>query len=68
MACKGICHRYKGRARYDRPNNKKCTICDTFVIWKGRLCPCCGQMLSYKPNSAKNRRRLRERLGIKEVT
>jgi len=68
MACKGICHRYKGRPRYDTPDNKKCSKCNIFVKWKGRHCPCCGLLLSYKPNKSKYRRMLRERLGIKEVS
>lgn len=70
MACKGICHRYKGIPRYDTdtPDNKKCSACNTFVKWKGSHCPCCGSMLSFKPNKSKYRKKLREKLGIKEVT
>lgn len=69
MACKGICHRFKGKPRYDNTkDNKKCSICDTFVKWKGSHCPCCNQMLSLRPNKSKYRKSLRERLGIKEVT
>lgn len=64
MGCKGICIRYKTKARFTEPHTKKCTKCHEFIKWEGKRCPCCGQMLSTIPNTSRYRSKLRERKGI----
>ena len=62
MVCKGICVRYKA----DRPKSgmryisgqKRCQQCETYIIWKGLRCPCCGYRLS-RPRSSKYKLALR---------
>jgi len=64
--CIGICTRYKSKPRFV-DGNKKCTKCGIFIKWDGLYCPCCKQLLSAIPNSARYRRALRERKGVKEI-
>jgi len=49
MTCKDICYRYKAtknlRSSYYAEGNKRCQICEIFLKWRGRNCPCCGSIL-----------------------
>ena len=31
---------------------KWCTLCEVFVKWEGRFCPCCGLQLRTKPKAS----------------
>jgi hypothetical protein len=49
MTCKGICERHRAKkplkgTRYGA-GQKRCSICDIFIQWDGRRCPCCNYML-----------------------
>jgi len=51
MVCKGTCVRHKAMkprnpviSRYST-GQKRCQICETFLIWDGLWCPCCGYRL-----------------------
>ena len=62
MVCKGICSRYKAikpamNGRYET-GQKRCTICEIFVSWDGKHCPCCGYTLRTKPKGTTARHRL----------
>jgi len=63
MSCKGICDRYKvGKpfginGRYEL-GQKRCSICDIFIKWDGKHCPCCNYTLRTKPKGAQTRQRL----------
>ena len=55
MVCKGICVRHKalkpvGIGRYSI-GQKRCQICETFLIWDGLTCPCCGYKLRTTPRN-----------------
>ena len=57
MVCKGICIRYKAQSprsqikyKYDGNSQKRCSVCDEFITWDGRDCPCCGVKLRTKPH------------------
>ena len=59
MACKGICHNYKAKwisqtLRYAN-GQKKCIVCDVFLIWDGKHCPCCSKVLRCKPRTGKGK-------------
>jgi hypothetical protein len=64
MACKGICERHKalrpangsGGRRYSA-GQKRCAMCELFIIWNGVRCPCCGCRLRTKPKNTADRRR-----------
>jgi len=64
MVCKGICLRHKstGTFRGGRYKNgqKRCQICDLFIVWSGLWCPCCGYKLRSKPRNLKYRRKFAE--------
>ena len=55
MVCKGICARYKATKSNFGKNNqyelghKRCSLCEIFIDWDGRNCPCCGYVLKTKP-------------------
>ena len=55
MTCKGVCDRYKakkisGIGRY-ASGQKRCQICEIFIEWSGRWCPCCKYRLRSKPRN-----------------
>jgi len=64
MVCKGTCPKYRatgdiGIGRYAQ-GQKRCQICDIFLMWDGRNCPCCGFRLRQYPRSLKAKKNLRE--------
>jgi len=55
MVCKGICIRHKaqkppGLSRY-AVGQRRCQICEIFMIWYSSFCPCCGYRLRTKPRN-----------------
>lgn len=65
MTCKNICLRHKaqkpvGFGRYFT-GQKRCQICEIFIIWPGLWCPCCGYRLRTKPRNLKYKAKLRNR-------
>ena len=70
MVCKGICVRHKalkpvGIGRYS-VGQKHCQICETFLIWDGLTCPCCGYKLRTRPRNLKYKAKLRAEKDIEE--
>ena len=62
MGCKGVCNRYKAKwgthqYRY-ASGQKRCNVCEIFVSWDGRHCPCCGMRLRTRPKISRYRRKL----------
>src|SRR5215203_5214988 len=64
MTCKGICERAKalkpangsvGR-RYSA-GQKRCAVCEIFIVWNGVRCLRCGSRLRTKPKTRIDRRR-----------
>lgn len=57
MVCKGICGKYKakwGSHRYRYASGqKRWNVCEIFVKWEGRWCPCCGMSLRTRPRVSK---------------
>ena len=68
MDCKGICIKYKA----NRPSNyqryaegqKRCQICEIFIYWDGRFCPCCEHRLRTKPRNSTLKAKLRASQGL----
>ena len=64
MTCKNICARYQvikpknNLGRYET-GQKRCQICEIFIQWSGRFCPCCGYRLRNKPRNKKFKEQLR---------
>src|SRR5215210_3891606 len=64
MACKDICIRY--RAPRPRPistgryfsGQKRCQVCNIFIIWDELYCPCCGFRLRAKPHNSMSKQKL----------
>ncbi len=61
MVCKGVCHRYKAKwgthqYRY-ASGQKRCNVCEIFMNWDGRCCPCCGVSLRTRPKISKYRQK-----------
>ena len=56
MACKGICVRHRApkpilSGRYIS-GQKRCQLCEEFIIWDMIWCPCCGSRLRTKPRNS----------------
>jgi len=69
MVCKGTCVRHKAMkprnpviSRYST-GQKRCQICETFLIWDGLWCPCCGYRLRTGPRNSKFKAQLRASNG-----
>jgi hypothetical protein len=65
MACKDICFRHRaprpiGTGRYFS-GQKRCQVCNMFIIWDELWCPCCGFRLRLKPNSLGKQKLVRMR-------
>jgi len=63
MSCKGICVRFKATRvrnglRYAN-GQKRCQICEIFIIYDGYFCPCCGFRLRTKPRNKIYKEKLR---------
>ena len=62
MVCKGTCTKYlaikpsRNLTRYG-VCQKRCSMCEIFVEWDGKMCPCCGYLLRTKPRATKLKRR-----------
>lgn len=63
MPCREICKQHKAIGfvcgRYTN-GQKRCQVCDLFIIWSGLWCPCCGYKLRTKPRNKKYKAQLRE--------
>ncbi|MDQ3968686.1 MAG: hypothetical protein M3275_09875 [Thermoproteota archaeon] len=63
MTCKGICERHKalkpanGSGRRYSFGQKRCTMCEMFIICNEVWCPCCGSRLRRKAKNTADRRR-----------
>ena len=70
MACKNTCLRYRaprprptGTGRYFS-GQKRCQVCNIFLIWDELWCPCCGFRLRSKPHNSLGKLKL-TRMSIK---
>ena len=71
LVCKGTCVRHKaqkplGVSRYNL-GQKRCSICEIFINWDGRHCPCCSYVLRTKPKGTQTRHRLMVLQQIKRI-
>jgi len=71
LSCKGVCHRYKinrinGTGRYCI-GQKRCNLCDMFMLWDGIFCPCCGGRLRLKPRNTKYKQKFFEAIRHRDV-
>lgn len=59
MVCKNICMKYKAEGRGHLPRyvlgQKRCQICEIFIVWDGNNCPCCSFRLRVKPRGKKTK-------------
>jgi len=73
MVCKGVCTKYKAKwtmqqFRYTN-GQKRCNICEIFVTWDGRHCPCCGMLLRTRPRISRYRQQcIIETAKIRELS
>ena len=70
MSCKGICERYHTKRNrtlgYYAVGAKHCRICQIFLNWNGKFCPCCQRALRTKPigMKAKENLEIRKQKGM----
>lgn len=69
MACHGICIQYKAKGAMPKggrylAGQKRCHTCSEYIVFDGRLCPCCRLTLRTHPRNKKYKEQLRERKGI----
>jgi len=64
MQCKGICSNHDVKklrpghsGRYES-GQKRCSLCEIYIIWDGDRCPCCSCILRKKPRTAEARNKL----------
>jgi hypothetical protein len=62
MACKDVCIRYRAPRPIDSgryfSGQKRCQVCNIFIIWDEIWCPCCGFRLRTKPHNSSGKKRL----------
>ncbi|RPJ24788.1 MAG: hypothetical protein EHM25_14105 [Nitrosopumilales archaeon] len=55
MTCKNVCEKFKStkslRGSYYAEGNKRCQVCEVFIKWNGKNCPCCRSNLRTKPRN-----------------
>jgi len=49
-----------GTGRYSA-GQKRCQVCELFLMWDGFWCPCCGHRLRTRPRNTKFKNELRTR-------
>jgi len=60
MICRGICDKYRP-VRWDHrekrylSGQKRCQICELFIVWVGIFCPCCKARLRSRPRNLPHR-------------
>jgi len=64
LGCRGECLKHKatgsfigGRYKFGQ---RRCQVCDLFIVWDGLWCPCCGYKLRSKPRNKKYKQKLRD--------
>jgi hypothetical protein len=62
VACKDICVRHRaprpiGSGRYFS-GQKRCQVCNLFIVWGELWCPCCGFRLRTKPHKSSGKQTL----------
>ena len=71
MTCKGTCTKYRAQKPYNTSRyhvgQKRCSVCDIFINWDGKNCPCCNFVLRNKPRNTRNRKNLRILQQIKRI-
>ena len=67
MSCNKICSNYvvkkpgdKKIGRYEL-GQKRCSVCEVFIKFDGKNCPCCGTNLRQKPRNSKGRSKIVEK-------
>jgi hypothetical protein len=62
MACKGICIRHRAPKPIDSgryfSGQKRCQVCNIFIVWEEVWCPCCGFRLRSKPHNSSGKQAL----------
>jgi len=72
MVCKGFCIKHKSgkpfgaNGRYEL-GQKRCSICEIFINWDGKYCPCCSYVLRIKPKGTQTRQRLMIMQQVKRI-
>jgi hypothetical protein len=73
MTCKGICLRHKVKkptggntGRYSS-GQKRCQVCEIFILWPGFFCPCCGYRLRTRPRNLKYKSKMKEAVALKDI-
>ena len=52
--CDGPCKNYRAKYTGYLQGHKRCTTCETFIVWEGVFCPCCGHKLKTKRKGKKD--------------
>lgn len=66
--CKGTCIKFKaimyeGRNRYEN-GQKRCPVCEIFLMWEGIRCPCCTVKLRNTPRGNRARKEIHEKRNV----
>ena len=74
MGCKGICSNHKAKSpnlmhsgRYEL-GQKRCSVCQVYLIWDKRSCPCCGTALRSKPRNSRDRNKMAQNIEVKKIS
>lgn len=71
MVCKGTCTKYRALKPYNASRynvgQKRCSICDIFINWDGKNCPCCNFVLRINPRNTHDRKNLGILQQIKRI-
>jgi hypothetical protein len=66
QSCRGYCNLHNElvtstvcAGHWDKPNSRRCSVCEVFMIYPGRFCPCCHTLLRTKPHTKTAKERLK---------
>ena len=70
MSCKDKCRNYDPQALGKYADGfKRCSVCEVFLKFEGRYCPCCGVMLRVSPKGVRpsTKKNFLKAKGVKRI-
>ncbi|MEW6042834.1 MAG: hypothetical protein AB1608_01045 [Thermoproteota archaeon] len=71
LSCKGHCKtKYRkslGQTSLKYNGQKRCGVCDIYLVWDDVKCPCCNSILHVRPRHSRAKKRYYENEGVQWI-